>query len=92
MGDHDAQIVCSLVENNDATGVVQNASIIGIPTFVGSGSYKLQETSLGLNSNCMNFSHTSYIRFDILNTNRTTSPTPDLGAYQMGFLFHDGFE
>ncbi len=95
-GNHDAQVVCSLIENDDATGVVQNDSLIGLPSFVGNGNYQLQQDSLGLESACAVIGEFDLVRYDIVNTDRITGPNtgpiPDLGAYQMGYLFQDGFE
>ncbi len=91
-GNHDAQTTCSLVENNDASGVVQNGTIIGTASFIGAGNYQLEEGSLGLNSTCTTIGEFDLVRYDILNVDRLTGSTPDLGAYQMGYMFHDGFE
>ncbi len=92
MGNHDAQVKCSLVENNDASGVVQNQSQIGVATFFSVTDYRLQHNSLGLNSVCTTIGEFDLARYDILSSDRFISANPDLGAYEMGYLFNDGFE
>ena len=92
MGNHDAQVACSLVENNDASGVVQNGTIIGNPGFVDSTNYQLREDSIALNANCFPVGEFDIARYDILGVDRFGSGQADMGAYEMGFLFKDGFE
>lgn len=92
MGNHDAQVACSLVENDDGSGVVQNGSIIGDPGFVDSTNYKLSRNSIALNASCFPVGEFDIVRYDILGADRFGSGQPDLGAYEMGYLFSDGFE
>jgi predicted outer membrane repeat protein len=92
MGNHDAQVACSLVENNDASGVVQNGTIIGDPGFIDSTNYKLSQESIALNASCFPVGKFDIVRYDILGVDRFGSGQNDMGAYEMGYLFKDGFE
>lgn len=100
-GNHDAQVKCSLVENNDSTGVVQDLSIVGEPGFAGQSNYKLSPNSQAINSGCTNIQNDSTFRFDVRGYDRNTeviagTATVDLGAYEYidadDVIFRDGLE
>jgi hypothetical protein len=93
-GNHDAQIKCSLVENNDDSGVVQNQSIIGDPGFVGNNDFSLREDSIAINSPCTVIGEFSSTRYDIIGNDRLRDAFPDLGTYEsfLENVFINGFE
>lgn len=93
MGDHDAQVNCSLVENDDASGVAQSNITFGLPGFVGNGNYQLQEDSIAKDPVCTSIlGEFDPERFDILNFDRNSDGKPDFGAYELDSLFNNGFE
>ncbi|MCF6318772.1 MAG: hypothetical protein L3J83_05785 [Proteobacteria bacterium] len=93
-GNHDAEIKCSLVENNDNTGVLQNNSIIGDPGFIQSGSFQLREDSIALDSPCTVVGEFELSRYDIIGHDRIRDLAPDLGVYErfVENVFSNGFE
>jgi len=81
-GNHDAQIKCSIVENDDASGVVQNLSVAGDPSFVGNGNYKLKPNSIAIDRSCSNIGEFDIARYDIRNQDHNADGVADLGAYE----------
>ena len=95
-GNHNAEVNCSLVESDDASGVVQNQSIFGVPDFIGNGNYKLMPDSIAIDSHCTEIGEFDLARYDIRNQDRSEDGMADLGAYERidsdDVIFANNFE
>jgi hypothetical protein len=85
-----------LVEADDATGVVQNQSIVGDAGFIGNDNYKLQPTSLAIDRSCSSLGEFDIARYDVRGQDHNTDGVADLGAYENitadDVIFSSGFE